>query len=65
MVDIRVERERETRIAKGHTQTGGIVCSVYFNTELFNQLRAEAISRGWPMSRLIRHLCEASIDGIP
>lgn len=65
MVDIRPERERESRIAKGHLHVaGGIVVSVYFNAELFQQLRAEALARGWPMSRLIRHLCEASIGGI-
>lgn len=31
---------------------------------LHSQLYKEAKARGWPMARLIVHLCEASIEGI-
>lgn len=31
---------------------------------LHDQIMAEAVKRGWSFSRMVRHLCEASIDGI-
>lgn len=38
--------------------------NVRFPEELWKQMRLEALSRGWGMQRMIRHLCEASIEGI-
>lgn len=38
--------------------------SIEFATPLFEQILAEAKSRGWSFARMVRHLCEASIDGI-
>lgn len=37
---------------------------VAFPEPLLDQVRAEAIKRGWSVSRMVRHLCEASIEGI-
>lgn len=37
---------------------------VAFPEPLLDQIRAEAIKRGWSVSRMVRHLCEASIEGI-
>lgn len=68
MVDIRPERTEDTRIVgrrKSIAPGGMISTSVSFNEELFLDIMAEAKSRKWPFSRLVRHLCEASIDGIP
>ncbi len=31
---------------------------------LYNQILTEAAKREWSVSRMIRHLCEASIEGI-
>lgn len=31
---------------------------------LYDQIMAEAKQREWSFSRMVRHLCEASIDGI-
>lgn len=68
MVDIRPEREENTRIVgrvKSPHPDGMISTSVSFNKELFVDILAEARRRKWPFSRMVRHLCEASIDGIP
>ncbi len=37
---------------------------VSFTKELFDQISAEALRREWGFSHMVRHLCEASIDGI-
>lgn len=51
--------------AQGYPRKGGKVgVQVTFTPELYKQVRAEAISRGWSISRMVNHLCEASIDGI-
>ena len=65
MVDIREERVEKTR-AIGHQAKGrnGIKVNTYFNEELFQQILAEAKSRQWTFSHMVRFLCEASIEGI-
>lgn len=37
---------------------------IRWSKSLHDQIDAEAIRRGWSFSRMVRHLCEASIDGI-
>lgn len=37
---------------------------ITFPEELFEQIKAEAEQRGWTFSHMVRHLCEASIEGI-
>ncbi len=37
---------------------------VSFTQELFDQIAAEALRREWGFSHMVRHLCEASIEGI-
>lgn len=63
MVDIREERVEVTR-ATGHVRGKLRQTSVVFNQELFDQIKAEALSRGWTFGHMVRHLCEASIEGI-
>jgi len=69
MVDLREERVQETKAIgtirstkRGHIYGKAITC--YFNLELFNQIHAEARRRHWTFSHMVRHLCEASINGI-
>lgn len=38
--------------------------TVVFPDGLYKQMLKEAIKRQWSMAHLIRHLCEASIEGI-
>lgn len=65
MVDINAEYAPRKAPAKGVAHgPHGILFSCYFNQDLFADIQAEAISRGWPVGRMIRHLCEASIEGI-
>lgn len=52
------------RPARGYNRHGKKEVKVTLGTELFEQIRAEAYSRGWGVARMIRHLCEASVDGI-
>ncbi len=53
-------------IAKGSARdTGRRDTKIAFPEALFNQIRDEAIKRGWSFARMVRHLCEASIEGIP
>lgn len=40
------------------------VTTIIWGDELFDQIYAEAKKRGWSFSRMVRHLCEASIEGI-
>lgn len=56
-----VERQRP---AKGYARRGKREVKCIFGEELYVQIRAEAVKRRWPMARTIRHLCEASIEGI-
>ncbi len=37
---------------------------VSFTQELFDQISKEALRREWGFSHMVRHLCEASIEGI-
>lgn len=64
MVDHRSERNEATR-AKGYRSDKGVEQCIYFNPELHEQIRQEAVRRGWTFSHMVRHLCEASIEGIP
>lgn len=65
MVDIRAEWEQSTT-ALGYRRKGhhGVEIACYFNEELFDQIKVEAVRRGWTLAHMVRHLCEASIDGI-
>ena len=38
--------------------------TIRFTAELHKQINAEAQKRGWSFSQMVRHLCEASIEGI-
>ncbi len=67
MVDLRAERNEPTR-AKGFRHPrykAAMEQTIYFNDELHEAIRREARSRGWTFSHMVRHLCEASIEGIP
>lgn len=65
MVDLRAERREPTR-AKGHRRSGdNLEQTIWFNAELHAQIAGEALKRGWTFSHMVRHLCEASIEGIP
>lgn len=37
---------------------------IVFSIGLFDKILTEAKSREWSFGRMVRHLCEASIDGI-
>lgn len=63
MVDLRAERNEPTR-AKGTSTFDGFRCCVWFNAELHKHILKEAKSRKWTFSHMVRHLCEASIEGI-
>ena len=63
MVDFQAERNEPTR-AKGHRRAKGLEQHIYFNPELHEQIRLEAVKRRWTFSHMVRHLCEASIEGI-
>ncbi len=52
------------RPARGYVRRGKREVKCCFGEELYSQIRTEAIRRRWPMARMIRHLCEASIEGI-
>lgn len=63
MVDIRAE-QRRVRPGNGSLRRTGVTVNVWFNPDLFEAIRAEAERRGWTLNRMIRFLCEASIDGV-
>lgn len=63
MVDLRAERVGFNN-PEGQLRCGHRRIQVTFGPELFESIRKEAATRDWPMSRMIRHLCEASIEGI-
>jgi hypothetical protein len=50
--------------ARGYNRHGKKEVKVTLGVELFDALRIEAKGRGWGIARMIRHLCESSIDGI-
>lgn len=64
MVDLRAERNEPTRAKGTKVSSRSIEQCIWFNNELHEQIRAEAVQRGWTFSRMVRHLCEASIEGI-
>lgn len=45
-------------------KSGRRVVEVRFTDTMFEKLRLEAAQRGWTIPAMIRHLCEASIEGI-
>lgn len=63
MVDLREERN-ESCNAKGSPRNDGFRCCVFINAELHKHILKEAKSRKWTFSHMVRHLCEASIEGI-
>lgn len=64
MVDILPEYPARATPAQGTRCRHGRLVSCYFNEELFLAIQKEAVARGWPLGRMIRHLCEASIEGV-
>lgn len=48
----------------GRVKGNRVVLTIYLDQPLLLQIKAEADRRGWAISRMIRHLCEASIEGI-
>ena len=53
-----------SRPARGYTVHGKRAVKVTFGQALWDQISAEAKARGWPFARMVRFLCEASIEGI-
>ncbi len=45
-------------------ECGRRIVKVRLPDSLYEQILSEAIKRQWPVARMIRHLCEASIEGI-
>lgn len=58
------EQCRNCKPANGYRRKGRKAAEVLFDSMLHEQIRQEAISRGWSFSRMVRHLCDASIEGI-
>lgn len=52
---------RYDRLYEGPTRT---TSCIRWPRELHDQIEAEAKLRGWSFSAMVRHLCEASIEGI-
>jgi len=50
--------------AKGQRRHDRRQVKVSFTEELFQQIMAEANRHEWGFSHMVRHLCEASIEGI-
>ena len=46
------------------TGKGTVELKIYLGAATFQSVRDEAILRGWPVSRMVRFLVEASIEGI-
>jgi len=51
-------------LAKGQYRNGKLAAWTTFPPALFNQIRDEAMKRGWSFNRMVVHLCDSSIDGI-
>ena len=50
---------------RGRRRNGRIVVSnIRFPDKLYHEIVAEAKKREWSFSHMVRHLCEASIEGI-
>ncbi len=47
-----------------HFNKGRRTVEIRWPEPLFKAILAEATLRGWSFSRMVRHLCEASIEGI-
>ncbi len=47
-----------------HFKKGRRCVEIRWPEPLFKAILAEATTRGWSFSRMVRHLCEASIEGI-
>lgn len=50
--------------AKGTIREGRLRFEIAFSPKLADKIRTEATLRGWSFGRMVRHLCEAAIDGI-
>jgi len=59
-----VEERARYRTPKGIALGSHKRMPITFTEELFNQIELEARQRGWTFSHMVRHLCEASIEGI-
>lgn len=55
---------RKPRPLKGELRHKKRRMMINFSEELFGQIVKEANGRGWPFSRMVVFLCEASIEGI-
>lgn len=50
---------------KGARRNGTFVAHhIRFPDELFHKIEAEAKRREWSFAHMVRHLCEAAIDGV-
>lgn len=58
------EQRYRGKIAGHHREDNRICIKIRFNEELFELVQTEALKREWSFSRMVRHLCEASIEGI-
>lgn len=47
-----------------HFKKGRRAVEIRWPEPLFQAILSEATSRSWSFSRMVRHLCEASIEGI-
>lgn len=62
MVDVREITPHCT--PHGERRHGHVRIQTTYTPELFGQILNEANRRGWTFSAMVRHLCEASIEGI-
>lgn len=58
------EYNRYKPLQKPSVRWGKYRRAIVFPTTLHDQIEAEAIKRGWSFGRMVRFLCDASIEGI-
>lgn len=59
-----VREYKPSRPATGTIDHRRVRTSIRWTKSLHTQIKAEAKHRGWSFGRMVRHLCEASIEGI-
>ncbi len=68
MVNTRIENQeldsKHKMQATGQRRHNRRHVKVSFTEELYNKIAKEASRREWGFSHMVRHLCEASIEGI-
>ena len=65
MRDIQAISDRKKCLAKdSRDDYGRLYTKIRFTDDLYFKIKEEAKQHNWPFARMVRHLCEASIDGI-